>query len=335
MSFSLIGPFSFGSKVTSAQFNQLDSDHANALDKSVAGDTLSGAIAMAESASITVSFAGGILSAAANGIQSLAVNGIISNVSGGIGILATSGLLAKASGAIQATVAGGIQSGVSGGITDGGNSSGFSVTVSGGLQSNPTGGGSGYGISLNGSNEYLSYGTVRTIVRRYMFGVGSSGLVLGTGWTDGTFGLGAGITGGATSSVYVKPLLGLMDGQINGATLSAATLEFFVGQSHSSLPATFPLITIYRSLTGTSAGATGVQNLFSGSPSAGSPTAWFAAGAQQSFSIPIVGSAIEIDLSTYLYTVQLADEQSTNALGGNGYVSLKLTFSSIGNSAPC
>jgi len=78
MSFTKVNPsgWSVGAKLTSVQIGNLDSDHAKALDKSVAGDTLSGAIAMANTASITASNAGNIVASSAAGIQTSAAGGI-------------------------------------------------------------------------------------------------------------------------------------------------------------------------------------------------------------------------------------------------------------------
>ncbi len=69
MSFSRVNPGSWpvGATVTAAQLNALDSDHANALDKTIAGDTLSGVITMAST--------GQIIGGAANAFQSGAVGG--------------------------------------------------------------------------------------------------------------------------------------------------------------------------------------------------------------------------------------------------------------------
>jgi hypothetical protein len=279
---------------------------------------------MAATASITVSSAGAAIKAAvANAIQSNILHGIVVSVAGGLGIVAAGGLTAEIAGAIIPTVPGG--------INDGGITGGIGTTVPSGIVSNPS---SGNGILLAGSTEWIGYSTRRTITRRFPFGIGSSGMSLGTGWTDGAFGLGPGITGAATSNNYILPLKGLFDGHFNAALLSGASLEFFVGQSHSSTPAAFPSVTIYRSTTGTSSGPGSTLNLFTGSPTAGSGALWFASGAQQSFPIPIVGSPTQSDPETYLYTLILQDENGSGSLSGNGYVSLTLTFSNIANSAP-
>lgn len=73
-----------GAPLTSAQQNQLDIDHANALDKSAAGDTLLG----------VVTIAGGgaqLIGNSANAIESTFTSGITTNVAGGISSQAPSG----------------------------------------------------------------------------------------------------------------------------------------------------------------------------------------------------------------------------------------------------
>ena len=72
MSFSRVGPvggWSLGAKLTSAQANQLDYDHSIALDKSVAGDTLSGVVTMANGSAIRVGSGAFISSDVLSGIR--------------------------------------------------------------------------------------------------------------------------------------------------------------------------------------------------------------------------------------------------------------------------
>jgi hypothetical protein len=85
MSFSPVGPFAFGDKLSSAAMNQLDADHVNSLDRSVAGDSIFGRVILDAS--------GGLLWAVAQG-----------QIQG------------RHAGAIEATVASGITSGAVGGI---------------------------------------------------------------------------------------------------------------------------------------------------------------------------------------------------------------------------
>jgi hypothetical protein len=87
VSFTRSGPpggWSIGSVVSSAALNQIDANIASALDKSLAGDTLSGEILMESTAVIGAQFAGNISAAAAASIISSATGGIASTVPNGI-----------------------------------------------------------------------------------------------------------------------------------------------------------------------------------------------------------------------------------------------------------
>ena len=86
MSFSRVNgtSWSVGAQLTSAQMNQLDIDHANALDKTVAGDTLSGVVQIAATGSIIAQNANGVTAQAAGGITAYVAAGIRTDVAGGI-----------------------------------------------------------------------------------------------------------------------------------------------------------------------------------------------------------------------------------------------------------
>jgi hypothetical protein len=79
MAFTRVNPggFSIGAQLTSSQMNNLDADHANALDKTVAGDQLAGVVTMASTAALKVNTAGAqILTSVSAGIKATAANGI-------------------------------------------------------------------------------------------------------------------------------------------------------------------------------------------------------------------------------------------------------------------
>lgn len=86
MSFSRVNSvgWAVGDPLTSAQQNQLDIDHANALDKTAAGDTLLGNVTTSGAGRITAATAAGIVSSTAFGIQTTVAAGIVSGVAGGI-----------------------------------------------------------------------------------------------------------------------------------------------------------------------------------------------------------------------------------------------------------
>ncbi len=84
MSFARVnGPgWAVGDKLTSAQQNALDIDHANALDKTVAGDNIAGSVSV--SGSIAANVFGSISANAVNGVIATTAGGIASNTAGGI-----------------------------------------------------------------------------------------------------------------------------------------------------------------------------------------------------------------------------------------------------------
>src|SRR5580704_12436882 len=105
MAFTRVNPsgWAIGAKLTSAQQNQLDIDHANALDKSAAGDTLLGVVVLGPGAQLVAANAANIVASGENAIESSSYLGINATVAGAI--------IASAAGAIQPTVAGGINDG--------------------------------------------------------------------------------------------------------------------------------------------------------------------------------------------------------------------------------
>ena len=129
MSFGRVNPggFGLGAKFTSTQANQLDIDHANALDKSGAGDTLSGFINVTPtSGGIGAGLGGGAGCSSGNGIilswnngyPLLTVGvteGVIAAQNAAIVSLVANGIVSTAAGGITALTAGGISDGVAGG----------------------------------------------------------------------------------------------------------------------------------------------------------------------------------------------------------------------------
>lgn len=78
------GGWAVGAPLTSAQQNQLDIDHANALDKSSAGDTIGGVVHVSGAGQIHADAAFAIQATVATGIQALAAASIVSETAGGI-----------------------------------------------------------------------------------------------------------------------------------------------------------------------------------------------------------------------------------------------------------
>lgn len=97
MSFSKVnaGGWPVNGKLTSSQINQLDTDHANALDKSVAGDTILGTVGFSGSGNISAN--------QASSVKSLVSNGINTSVSGGIQSAAANGITSSTAQGITVT----------------------------------------------------------------------------------------------------------------------------------------------------------------------------------------------------------------------------------------
>jgi hypothetical protein len=83
MAFSKINPgtWATNAQLTSTQMNNLDTDHANALDKTTAGDTIAGTVNFSGAGNVTANIANTVRAGIAAGIQSNAVGGI--NLAGG------------------------------------------------------------------------------------------------------------------------------------------------------------------------------------------------------------------------------------------------------------
>jgi hypothetical protein len=77
------GGWAVGAQLTSAQQNALDIDHANALDKTSAGDTIAGLVNFTGAGSIRANTVGAIQSTIAAGIEADVASGIASVVAGG------------------------------------------------------------------------------------------------------------------------------------------------------------------------------------------------------------------------------------------------------------
>ena len=88
MAFTRINPggWAANAQLTSAQINAIDVDHANSLDKSVAGDNIAGTVGFSGTGNINAALAGTVKGTLANAIQSNVVAGIQSNVVGGINL---------------------------------------------------------------------------------------------------------------------------------------------------------------------------------------------------------------------------------------------------------
>jgi hypothetical protein len=348
MSFVKVGPaggWAFGSKLTSAQMNQLDSDHANALDKSVAGDTLLGVVQMASTGAIQVNSAGAqIISSVLGGIESTTAKGIISTTSQGI--------FGQAAFSILGGVANAIAAGNAGAISDGGLTGGIAATVAKGVTTAVAGGiapSSGGSIQDGGQAGGLS----TTTPGGFVLGGGSTDWptfpartngntfripaprVLTAGWSWSSFDCQC-LLGPGTSQQLIIPL----DFLHHGSTLAGLYIIFGVPNSHSAVPAQLPQMIVSRFPIGPGANASSAQSLYSGgfqtfgtapaSPSSppGSGAAWYNSGNNQAFGF-IPNQNNVIDTGNYQYTCKISDENGANSASGNYYYSIAMVYSNI------
>lgn len=302
-------------KFTSAQANQLDIDHANALDKTTAGDTLSGVVALAATGAILVSTPGGIInSEVAGGIQGSAAGSIFPSVAGGISTAQPSGILSNVAAGISTATAGGI-----------------APTVAGGIASGVVG-----GIALTGgATDYPTFGgTPRSFTRCVPMLVNS----LASPWTLTTTLPGPNfaqlLIGGGTTQAQICSLPNLW----NGARLSSVACTFSVNTSHSAVPANLPAIGIYRVSLSPGAGfaaaalSTSPTQSF---PTPGSGSAYFAGGNTQSLIYTCnITANLEIDATSFVYFAVIFDENGTNSIAGNFFGGFQLEYTSVTSLAP-
>jgi hypothetical protein len=362
VSFTRVNPGGWGTgdTFTHAQGNQLDIDHSLSLDKSTAGDTLSGVVNIASTGSvvanlpngIVINGAGGFSANTAGAVQATQPNAITSTTAGGIGPGVAGGISdGGVAGGIKATVAGGITSTIAGGITStiiGGISPGVAggirsstaagiiSSVASGIQSTAAG-----GFALNGgTSDYLIYGSTRS---KTVLETGAAMVnVVVAGWnTNGTLPyLSSTANSGTVQGLWPRQLL---NGAANGAVLASITVRIVVA-AHTGVPATAPTINLIRyALPNGSAPATssmfstGAQSFWpttalGGIATPASGAAWTASGNIQSITFT-PDTNITIDTSQYAYELQLVDEQGANALTGSNYACVIFAFTGIGNNA--
>lgn len=359
MSFTKVGPaggWSFGAKLTSAQMNQLDADHADALDKTIAGDTLSGAISIASSGSIVVNNAGGQI------VSSVAA-GIVINEAGGLQAVVASAVEATASGAIVSTTSHGITStaldGIAAGgvrgISDGGHTGGIVGTVYGGIQPNTPGGINDGGIAggitsttpgglglSGGSSDWPAFysagsPTTRSRTDTYLIPIPR---VVPSGWAFSSASCSA-LSSTSNGGAFVTIPLDFLH---QGATLAGLYLIFGVQNSHTDVPGILPTMGVFRFPIGPGVSASSAQQLYSGgsgfqtfgtspaSPSSPPATGadWYNGGNNQAFGF-IPNQNNVIDHSSYVYTIVLSDETGSNSIAGNYWYAVAPLYTNISN----
>jgi hypothetical protein len=352
------GGWALNASFTSTQCNQIDIDHANALDKSLAGDTLVGTVGMATSgslagtvASITV-FSGGVctmtgMTGLSTGVVGLSVVVSGAAASGNNGTfpitvdLSTSSLkYTNASGSAPdanngsihysiatppaAIVVNGvgaqISSQVTGGIT------GTAVST---IQSGAVGGFSltGGGTDYPGFTNYLGIPVPRSLTRTLPFV--PFGL-LQSGWNvNSALNSGPQLVGGA--AVTAQGLT--FPAPYNGATLASVVVYIQVGVSHSGVPAVLPSLSVFRTAIATGVVVTLGTVDPKAFPTPGSGAAWYDGGVMQTWTYTCNQNNV-IDTTQYVYNMQLIDENGANALGGNKFWGAVLNYTGISNMAP-
>lgn len=292
--FSRVNPagWGVGDKLKSTQMNPLDIDHANALDKTTAGDTLSGAIAMASTAAINANFGGNIAANVPGAIVGAAAGSLASVVPGGVGLAGgdtdwpafynSSNLALPAPRERVLWVPGDRCIGVSYNI-----GGAAATTVNLGITSAPF-----VVDGAGGAGPYILNGFFETSIVN---------------------------SGGAPRYAYYLPLTQLH----NGATLSAASLYMVGATSHTSLPANMPAVSLYR------AGAGGIASLVSGTPYTLDPTSVLATY-KTTHQIPVTTNQNNvIDTTQYSYFALIYDESGANAEAFNTYYGMALLYVGI------
>ena len=283
MTFSRVNPPGWGTGAIfqSSQLNQLDIDHANALDKSAAGDTLAGVITMASGSEIVVGSGAVIAGNATAGISGAVANAIQSATPGGIGLgggstdwptFYTSGTSTPAPRTRSLWVPGDACCSRSSSVGNSGSLS-STYTVGAAPNTNLTGGFITNTVSTSNGNGYAYY------------------LPLGRG-------------------VH------------NGATLTGAVLYVNPNTSHTVLPSYLPGFALYAIQLGTLT----ITSLTAGfAPDLSGTIALYKT--PHTITATISGTPV-IDTSQYAYYALIIDEgDAANALNGNIYPGIKLTYS--------
>lgn len=229
---------------------------------------------------------------------------------------------ASTSGIVLSGTTAGIESGLAGGVRS---------TVAGGIQ------------LAGGSTDWPTFSAVRTRLVQVggdlVAGVTDSLVPQGGGFAAnwGMYSANApkipGLSGGmittavntATANVYGY-YLPLASALHNGATLTSATLQMIGASGHTALPATMPAFGIFRYSI---SGGTGFQALASGSGYAVDPTTVLSTyNGYHAWSQALNQNNV-IDRTAYGYAAVIWDEGYTNALAGNVYLGVSLSYGSI------
>lgn len=159
--------------------------------------------------------------------------------------------------------------------------------------------------------------------------VGANGLA--SGWSASSADILAVSGPGTATFPEIVPLVGLVD----GAELQSLSV-FFKVVSHSGVPSTMPSLLLRRRTMAAGVPATDVYLSSTNQqfvPTPGSGSAWYDSGNQQSFAYTC-NQNNTIDTSQYQYYLEVYDEGGTNAVSGNSYYGVALTYLSPDGGAP-
>ncbi len=160
------------------------------------------------------------------------------------------------------------------------------------------------------------------------------------GWNTFVDGLKQTPAGGANYAFGARLIVPL--DMHHNATLAQVTVNFIVGQSHAGVPASLPMVSVFRvddsgnvTQLATNAALAGWAGagFVEFNPTPGSGAAWYDGGAMQSI-VWTADAGVIIDNSTYRYFCAIVDEQGTNALAGNSFLSAVPNFSTIPDLRP-
>lgn len=276
--------------LTSAQINVFGTEIVKALDKSTAGDTLSGVVVLASTGQIQLPFVSGILAEVPGAIEATATAGIQSKIAGGIGL--------------------------AGGSTDW---PAFYVpdtnTPAPRTRTLWVGGDRCRGISYNlGGSAAATVGLGVTNQPSIIDGTGGAGPYIIQGFFETAI-----VSSTSSRYAYYMPL----DELHNGAVLSIASLFLLGASGHSALPANMPAFAIYR------AGPGGVASLVSGTPYVVDSTSTVAAY-KALHQVPLTTNQNNvIDTSQYSYFALIWDESGTDSEAFNIYYGIALEYAGI------
>ena len=324
------GPGTSGDEFTSTQANQLDIDHANALDK-VNGDTLTGGIQIGPTGQILASTTSNIYVNGAGGITVGPGGGASIEVLSGGGIQVASGATINVQGATGVNVTGvdGIVSNVSTGIIAN-TPSGISSNAVGGFQ---LGGGASDWPTFSATRSRTIWMPGDGITGANLTGTATTSLAPGMLYSSGDtyFQYGTAVTinvsSGSGACAYYMPLRA---GLHNGATLSSAAFWFGGSAAHTGLPAHMPQYGIfaYNPQTLTLNSLKSTANGFVTDASA-----TLLAYVTNHSTVLTMNQANVIDTTQFSYFAIILDEYGSGAQAGNLICGVALSFTAIPNMA--